>query len=189
MEKHKELLLELDKLKSVYRKSYLSDQSRNENSAEHSWHLAMAFMALKPLLPENLDIDHAIKLSLVHDVCEIGPGDVCAYHATNSKVDDEENYLRSLETQFPWFGKDVMDLWREYEAQQSPESHWVKVLDKFLPFLLNLASEGRTWQEQNINKDMVLNHNDFIKNHSPAIHDWMLLEIEKAVAQGWLAVS
>ena len=88
------LLIELDGLKSVYRKSYISDGSRNENSAEHSWHIAMALLSLKSLLPEALNIDHAIKLALVHDICEIGSGDVYAYDPNHGrKTDIEEAYL------------------------------------------------------------------------------------------------
>ena len=187
MEQYQQLLLELDQLKSVYRKSYVGDQSRHENSAEHSWHLATAFLALKPLLPEDLNIDHAIKLSLIHDVCEIGPGDVCAYHATEAKTDNEEQYLLSLAERFPYFGEESLGLWKEYEAQKSLESHWVKVIDKLLPFLLNLANEGRTWQEQGITKTMVLKHNAFISEIAPPMHQWMLKEITKAVDKGWLA--
>lgn len=187
MEQFQSLLLELDGLKSVYRKSYISDGTRNENSAEHSWHLAMALMSLKSLLPKKLNIDHAILLALVHDVCEIGAGDVCAYTADHTdKSKKEEAYLKSLAERHQDLGNDVFDLWFEYEAQQTLESHWVKVVDKLLPFLLNLASEGRTWQEQQITSSMVIKHNEFIREISPDIYKWMMAELEIAVSKGWL---
>ena len=186
MLKIKSLLVELDKLKSVYRKSYLSDSSRYENSAEHSWHLSMALMSLKNSMPKNIDLNHAIQIALVHDICEIGAGDVCAYNQDDSKSIKERNYLDSLGNRYPQFGGEVLNLWQEYELQESLESRWVKVVDKLLPFLLNIATQGKTWSEQNITKNMVLNHNHFIADEAPGIHNWMLSEIENAVKNGWL---
>jgi putative hydrolases of HD superfamily len=189
MKKIKSLLLELDKLKSVYRKSYLADTSRNENSAEHSWHLAMAIMSLKSWMPENINIDHAIKIALVHDICEIGAGDVCAYRENKNKNLKEKNYLVNLSFNYSNFGKEALHLWEEYENQETIESRWVMVVDKLLPFLLNIATHGKTWNEQNITKEMVLKHNNFIVNEAPVIHKWMLDEIDKAVNEGWLKDS
>ncbi|WP_161569570.1 HD domain-containing protein [Veronia nyctiphanis] len=180
------LLIEIDGLKSVYRKSYISDGSRNENSAEHSWHLALALMSLKPHLPKELNIDHAIKLALAHDICEIGAGDVSAYAADRTnQAEKEEAYLNSLAKRYPAFGSDILALWVEYESQVSLESHWVKLLDKLLPFLLNLANEGRTWQEQGITAPMVREHNRFIDTVAPNIYQWMMRELDDAVKKGW----
>ncbi|MCJ8313024.1 MAG: HD domain-containing protein [Saccharospirillaceae bacterium] len=122
MDQLQPLLMELDSLKSVYRKSYISDGARNENSAEHSWHLAMALMSLKDKLPNELNIDHAIKIALVHDVCEIGAGDVCAYASNpTEQAENEEAYLNSLTERYSAFGTDVKDLWYEYETQETLE--------------------------------------------------------------------
>ena len=187
MQTYTNALLELDKLKSVYRKSYVTDATRHENTAEHSWHLALSFLALKPLLPKNLDIDKAIKMALVHDVCEIGAGDVCAYRESDLKAKGEARYLDELTNRYPWFGSEVKTLWEEYEAQQSIESQWVKVFDKLLPFLLNIAGQGKTWRQQNINREMVLTHNAFIAQIAPDVHHWMLEQIEVADMQGWFS--
>lgn len=180
---------ELDKLKSVYRKSYLTDGSRNENSAEHSWHLAMAIMAVAPYLPESVDHNKAIQIALCHDICEIGAGDVCAYHETEGKFDQESAYMSTLAKQFPGFGDSAKALWLEYEQNETEEGRWVKVFDKLLPFILNIANEGRTWQEQNITQSMVLAHNRFIEDLAPDIFKWMKQEISNAVKQGWLAAE
>jgi len=181
------LLNELDKLKTIYRKSYVGDGSRHENSAEHSWHLALSFMALKHWLPGQLDIDHAILMALLHDVCEIGAGDVCAYDANPSKAEDEAAYLNQLRTRFPGFGDHTLTLWQEYEAQETLESQWVKVFDKLLPFLLNLANEGRTWREQHISAEQFIRHNAFIHHMAPELYEWMLMEIDQAAAKGWFS--
>ncbi len=182
------LLMELDQLKSVYRQSYIADGQRKENTAEHSWHLATTLMALKPMLPIELNIDKAIKMALVHDVCEIGAGDIGVYEQGRQNIaTDEENYLADLQAKYPSFGGEVYDAWREYEAQETIESQWVKVLDKLLPFLLNVATEGRLWREANITRTMVIKNNACIKETSPEIYEWMLTEIDKAEAYNWFS--
>jgi len=180
------LVLELDKLKSVYRKSYLTREDRHENSAEHSWQLAVVLLAVKEHLPSAFDFDRAMKLALFHDICEIGAGDVCTYFADENSQQAEKNYLISLEKTLPHFGADVLSCWKEYEAQQTLESKWVRLLDKLLPFSLNLATEGRTWRDQGITKSMVLAHHSFIAKIDSSIFDWMKKNIAVAVEKGWL---
>ncbi len=180
------LALELDKLKTVYRKSYVTDGSRNENSAEHSWHLAVAIMGFESFLPKDIDLAKCIQMALCHDICEIGAGDVCAYHDTTGKYERELDYMNSFQAKFPVFGFRAKELWAEYEAGESLEARWVCVFDRLLPFLLNIASHGQTWKEQNITLPMVLKHNEFIRGIAPEIHSWMLEEINAAVNEGWL---
>ncbi len=181
------LLIELDKLKSVYRKSYLSDGSRNENSAEHSWHLAMALMVLKDYIPGSVNIDHAIKIALLHDLCEIGAGDISVYSSIRSEqTKNEVEYMALFEEKYPVFGLAAGALWREYENQETPESKWVKVADRLLPFLMNVATQGKTWQEQGISKSQVITLNQGIRDLSPELFEWMMDKIEEAVQNGWL---
>lgn len=186
MEEYKSLILELDKLKSVYRKSYVTQESRNENSAEHSWQLAVALIAFQKHLPLELDFDRAIKIALLHDVCEIGAGDTLTYAANEESAAAEKLYLTTLQNNYPDFGQETMFCWVEYEQQESLESRWVRTLDKILPFILNLATEGKTWHDQNITKTMVIEHHQFIQNVAPDIFDWMMQNIQEAVKKGWL---
>lgn len=182
-----ELLIELDKLKSVYRKSYLTDGSRNENSAEHSWHLAVALMVLKDYIPESVNIDHAIKMALLHDVCEIGAGDISVYSSLRSEqTKNEVEYMAFFEGKYADFGQAAGALWREYENQESPESKWVKVADRLLPFMMNLATQGKTWKEQGISKSQVITLNKGIRDLSPELFQWMMEKIDGAVQNGWL---
>ena len=181
------LILELDKLKSVYRKSYISNEDRRENSAEHSWHLAVAVIAMKKYLPHQIDINKMISMALLHDVCEIGAGDVCAYHADIIKQrDDEQDYIDSLRAMHPEFGDELLSAWSEYEDQETLESRWLKLFDKLVPFILNITSKCRTWNEQEITPAMIEKHNEFIKSISPTIHAWMMTELERAIKQGWI---
>ena len=181
------LLIELDKLKSVYRRVYLSDESRNENSAEHSWHLAVALMILGDIIPESVNIDHAMKMALLHDVCEIGAGDISVYDPGRSaQTKTESEYIASFEERHGDFGETVAAFWREYENQETPESKWVKVVDRLLPFMMNLATNGRTWKEQGIRRSQVIDLNRGVRDVSPGLFEWMKGEIDAAVNNGWL---
>lgn len=180
-------LMELDKLKSVYRRAYLSDLSRNENSAEHSWHLAMTLLTLKDELAIDIDITRALKMALVHDIGEIGAGDISVYDPRHSeKTVGEREYLQRLSSHPIRFSEEIKSLWEEYEAQQTKESHWVKVADRLLPFVMNLATEGKTWIEQEVAASQVKEVHKVIDRQAPEIYQWMLAQIDKAVARGWL---
>ena len=182
------LLLELDALKAVYRKSYVIE-GRRENAAEHSWYLAVALLGVRERLPVGFDLGRAIELALLHDVSEIGADDVCAYHADEAQAEREAAYLAALQSRHLAFGERAMSCWLEYERQETLESRWVKVLDKLLPFLLNLATEGRTWREQGITAPMVRAHNRFIAETDPELCAWLEDELERAVQRGWLLAA
>jgi len=183
----KNLLIELDRLKSVYRRTYLSDRSRNENSAEHSWHLAVALLALKELMPSEINMDHAVRIALVHDICEIGPGDISVYSPDRlGKSVSEREFMSKFASEHKGFALEAEQLWLEYEEQKTPESRWVKVVDRLLPFILNLATEGKTWREQAIKKSQVVEINKVIADEAPKIYQWMVGEIDRAVELGWL---
>lgn len=183
-------LIELDKLKSVSRDAYVSDLSRHENSAEHSWHLAMAILVLKDELNVDIDIMKAVKMALVHDVCEIGAGDISVYHPEKLKKEIEEReYLQKLSLAPVTFASEIEQLWEEYEAQLTNESRWVKVVDRLLPFVLNLATQGRSWKENGITKNQVKAITKVIERQAPEVYEWMLIQIERAVVLGWLIDS
>ena len=184
------LLIELDRLKSVYRNAFLSDRSRNENSAEHSWHLGIALLALREVMPLELNVDHAVRIALVHDICEIGAGDISVYDPDREQISNSERaYISQLVDKHQGFALDIQDLWCEYEEQRTLESRWVKVVDRLLPFLMNLATEGKTWRKLGITRDQVVEINSVIASEAPEIYRWMEKEIEKAVGLGWLASS
>ncbi|MBV1877304.1 MAG: HD domain-containing protein [Pseudomonadales bacterium] len=180
-------LMALDKLKKVHRRAYIFDQSRNENSAEHSWHLAISLIALKTRFAIDIDFYKAIKMALVHDICEIGAGDISVYHPHRAdKIHQERLYINQLLTAHGQFATEIKSLWEEYEAQQSAESHWVKIVDRLLPFMMNINTEGKCWQEQQIKRSQVLEINQLVAQQAPEIYRWMLKKIDRAVQQGWL---
>ncbi|WP_226583160.1 HD domain-containing protein [Acuticoccus sediminis] len=152
-------LAELEKLKSVTRQSRLVDGSRNENSAEHSWHLAMFAMVLAPHAP-GVDVGRVIELLLVHDIVEIDAGDV-PYHLAGkdlAKIAEAENAAAArLYGLLPGAeGQRLRAHWDEFEAAETPEARFAKGLDRLQPVLLNLMTDGGTWDDFAVTEEQVM---------------------------------
>ena len=181
-------LTELDRLKLVYRRSYARDLSRRENSAEHSWHLAMAVLTFASEMDLPIDVPHTVAMALAHDVCEIDGGDVSVYDPNRQHKQAEELACMDRIAGFsPSFAQRLRDLWLEYEAKETLESQWLHVFDRLMPFVVNIATEGRAWREDGIRKSQVLKVHEFIGPIAPEIHAWIVAEIEACVRRGWLA--
>lgn len=180
-------LIDAERLKLVERKAWVSDVSRRENSAEHTWHLALGLLTLARELQLELDLHRALMMALVHDICEIDAGDTPAYGPARADQHAAERAcierLANYELQF---GSELRELWLEYEAQQTRESRWVKVLDRVMPFVVNLACEGRNWQDQSVSRSQVLKISEPVRLHAPEIFEWMRLRVDECVSKGWL---
>ena len=185
-----DFMLQLDALKSVNRRTYINGGERVENSAEHSWHLAMACWAFAELLQDDFDVAKLIKLALVHDLGEIGAGDTFLYSSDRDKAHVKERESVKQIASHPGnpIG-DIVELWEEQESGESKEAKLLKVIDRLLPFLHNITSEGRAWQDNGINKSQVLKMHQFIEVESPEIFGWFIAKLEYAVEQGWLNAS
>ena len=180
-------LIDIERLKLIERKAYVSDLSRRENSAEHSWHLCVGLVTVAHELGLRIDLHKALVMALVHDICEIDAGDTPAYgQARPDQHEAELKSLERLESHGVRFGVDVRELWLEYEAQTSLESRWVKVMDRLMPFLVNLATQGQNWKEQNISRAQVLSISEPIRAQAPEIYEWMRERIDVCVEEGWL---
>jgi len=182
-----DFLTELEKLKLVSRKSYVSDFSRRENSAEHSWHLAIGLLTVTRELDLDIDLLKTLRLALVHDISEIDDGDVSVFSPLHSEKEALERRCMERLAGYPaLFGAEMSELWNEYEAQQTLESRWVKVLDRCMPFIVNLATEGRAWKEQGVTRSQVLAINEITRQQAPELYAWMRTEIDACVERGWL---
>lgn len=151
-------LAELDKLKGVLRQSPLVDQSRKENSAEHSWHLAMFALVLSEHAPE-VDTLHVLKLLLVHDIVEIDAGD-SPMHAQNADQDavrekEQEAAKRIFGLLPSEQGKELLNLWLEFEDAQTTAARFAKALDRLQPLYINTLASGGTWAENQVTKQQV----------------------------------
>lgn len=180
-------LIDLERLKLVSRKAYVSDLSRRENSAEHSWHLALGLLTLAHELELEIDLNKALVMALIHDICEIDAGDSPAYGPVRHDQHQAElACIDRLAAHDVKFGKQLRLLWLEYEAQQSRESRWVKVLDRVMPFMVNLATQGQNWKDQAIRRSQVLDISKPVQDHAPEVYAWMVARIEICVKDGWL---
>ncbi|WP_299589158.1 HD family hydrolase [uncultured Microbulbifer sp.] len=182
-----DFILQLDALKSVNRRAYINGGERVENSAEHSWHLAMACWAFAELLEDDYDIPKLIKLSLLHDLGEIGAGDTFLYsnNRGNAHIEERES-VKKIASHPGNSIRSILPLWEEQEIGESKESKLLKIIDRLLPFLHNITSEGRAWRDNGIHKNQVLKMHQFIENESPELYGWFISKLEHAVEQGWL---
>lgn len=182
-----DLLTDLERLKLVPRRAYVSDLSRRENSAEHSWHLAVALLVLAQEIDLPIDLHKALAMALIHDVCEIDAGDTPVYGAARPDQHERERAcIERLQSHGLAFGPRLRELWLDYEAQQSPESRWIKAMDRLMPFVVNLATQGRNWKEQSVSRSQVLRVSQPVRETAPEIYAWMERRIEQCVADGWL---
>ena len=180
-------LTDLERLKLVSRKAYVSDLSRRENSAEHSWHLAVGLLTLAHELDLDIDLNKALVMALIHHTCEIAAGDSPVYGpARHDQYEAERACIDRLSSHSVKFGQSLRQLWLEYEAQETRESRWVKVMDRVMPFVVNLATQGQNWKDQSIRRSQVLKINKPIQDHAPEIYAWMEERIEECVRVGWL---
>ncbi|TCK08236.1 HD domain-containing protein [Marinobacterium mangrovicola] len=182
-----DFFMEIDALKSVERRSYIGGGARLENSAEHSWHLAMACWTLARRFDLPVSEEKLIKLALVHDLGEIDAGDTFLYAKERSDAHQQERRCVARLAAHDGNNIDELnELWEEQETGSSLETRLLKVADRLLPFLLNVKNEGRTWRDLGVSRSQVLAAHAFIADEFEPIHAWMLAQIDNAVARGWL---
>ncbi|CAE6821197.1 HD domain-containing protein [Paraburkholderia domus] len=153
-------LVELDRLKSIMRQSPLINQSRKENSAEHSWHLSMFALVLSAHAKDVVDTLHVVKLLLVHDIVEIDAGDHPIHSTSGHDALISEAEQQAAERIFGLLpqhqGREMFELWREFEAAETPEAIFAKTLDRLQPLLINTLSNGGTWTENGVTQRQVM---------------------------------
>jgi putative hydrolase of HD superfamily len=154
-----DFILELDKLKGVTRKTRPLGLDRQENSAEHSWQIALLAASLAPYAETAIDIDRVIRLLLVHDIGEIDTGDTMVY-AEGGWDERKAAELAAVTRIFAMLpeaqGAAFLALWREFEDAETPEARFAHAADRAMPVLLNLANEGQSWRENGISHQRVV---------------------------------
>ena len=182
-------ILEIDRLKTVLRRTHLTDRSRHENSAEHSWHIALAAVLLAEHAPAQLDLPRVVRMLLVHDVVEIDAGDTYAYDeaANEGKVDRERAAARRIFGLLPDDqGDELNALWEEFEARQTLEARYANAIDRLQPMLHNYATEGVAWLEHGVESTQVVGRNHVIGEGAPDLWSYAERLIAAAVERGWL---
>lgn len=189
LKKQISFIIETDKLKTVYRQSLISDKSRYENDAEHSWHLALMAMLLSEHTNEEVDLLKVIKMVLIHDIVEIDAGDTYCYDekAKLDKREREEKCANRIFSLLPADQRDEMfELWEEFEKMETAEAKFAAALDRLQPVLLNYAACGMSWKEHGISVAQVIERNRLMKNGSDKLWDYAKQIIEDAVNKGYL---
>ncbi len=182
-------VVEIDRLKTVLRQTLLTDASRRENSAEHSWHLALMTALLAEHAGEPVDVTRTMKMVLVHDVVEIDAGDAFCYDAA-ANVGKEEREKLAAERIFGLLpveqAEELRALWEEFEAGTTPEARFAVALDRLQPLLQNIHSGGGSWRAHGIARAQVLRRMDPIREGAPALWPQVLDIVDRAVADGHL---
>ncbi len=176
------LVRQLDALKAVTRKTKNLVDGRYENSAEHSWQIAMLAWGLAPIAPSGVDIQRVIQMLLLHDIGEIDTGDTIVYAETGweERKAQEEACVRRLFGALPQ-GEQFVALWLEFEAATSLDAKFAHAADRAMPVLLNLANRGQSWVENGISFDRVVRRiRQPIEQGCPEL--WAYLETELIAA-------
>jgi putative hydrolases of HD superfamily len=184
-----DFVLELDKLKGVTRKTRPLDLDRYENSAEHSWQIAMLAASLAHYAETPVDINRVIGMLLVHDIGEIDTGDTIVY----AEEGVEERKAAELVAVQRIFGllhekqsATFMALWHEFENGETAEARFAHAADRAMPVLLNLANNGQSWVENGISHQRVVKRlKDPIQAGCPALWDYLEIRLEDARERGW----
>jgi 5'-deoxynucleotidase YfbR-like HD superfamily hydrolase len=190
LQKQLQFILEIDKLKKIVRQSPLTDQSRKENDAEHSWHLAvMAILLSEYALEHQMDVFHVVKLVLIHDLVEIDAGDTFCYDKVGNRQKLERE-KRAADRIFNMLPQDqatqIRDLWDEFETRETPEACFAAALDRLQPLLLNFHTQGGTWREHGVRRDQVVQRNSPIQDGAPTLWDYAEKLIDEAIEKGIL---
>lgn len=187
LQKQIAFIKEIDKVKSIFRQTYLADGTRKENDAEHSWHIALMAVLLKEYVSEDVDVTKVMTMVLIHDLVEIDAGDTYAYDSEGAKS-KREREVKAADRIFGILPEDqgmyFRELWEEFEAYETPDAKYAHLLDNFQPLLLNDASGGRSWNEHGVHKSQIYKRNEKVQETSEEIWNTIQEVVESHIAKG-----
>ena len=180
-------ILEIDKVKNIFRQTPLSDGNRKENDAEHSWHIALMAILLKEHAEDEVDVLKVMTMVLLHDLVEIDAGDTYAYDSVGMQS-KREREVKAADRIFGLLPEDqgayFRALWDEFEAYETADAKYAHLLDNFQPMLLNDASDGVSWREHEVKKSQIYMRNERIEETSKVIWEKMQEVVAKNIALG-----
>lgn len=184
-----DFLVEIDKMKNIFRRTVIINKLRRENDAEHSWHFAMYAMILEEYSPEHIDINKVIKIALVHDLVEIYAGDTFAYDSEGYK-NKKQREIEAANNLFGSIGSEqgnyLRSLWEEFEEKETAESRFANVCDRLQPLIHNYFTDGHTWREGDVSSSQVLERMDIIRTASPELWKVVTEIVDKSIKRGIL---
>jgi putative hydrolases of HD superfamily len=184
-----DFILEIDKLKGVTRKNRPLGLDRLENSAEHSWQIALLALSLAQYAQEPIDINRVVLMLLVHDIGEIDTGDTIIY-AVDGWEERKEAELAAVRRIFGLLPEpnrsSYLELWLEFDRVETPEARFAHAADRAMPVLMNLARNGQSWRENGIGYQRVIQRvGPPIQAGCPALWEYLAARLEAERAKGW----
>lgn len=180
-------IIEIDKVKNIFRQTYLSDGKRKENDAEHSWHIALMAVLLQEYAETKVDVLKVMTMVLIHDLVEIDAGDTYAYDTEGAQT-KRDREVRAANRIFGMLPEDqgayFRALWDEFEEYETADAKYAHLLDNFQPLLLNHASGGISWVEHEVKKSQIYKRNERIPETSKAIWECMQRIVDENIAKG-----
>lgn len=187
LEQQLQFIVEVDKVKNIFRQTYLADGKRKENDAEHSWHLALMAVLLTEYAPGKVDLGKVIPMVLIHDLVEIDAGDTYAYDEAGAATKNERE-RKAADRIFGLLPEDqrkwLRSLWEEFEAYETLEAKYAHMLDNSQPLFLNDASDGKSWTEHQVKKSQIYKRNQKTCEGAPMIWEKMQELVEKHIQEG-----
>ena len=174
LQKQMNFILEIDKEKNVFRQTHLTNHGRNENDAEHAWHMAIMAYLLKEHANEKIDVAKTMMMCLIHDIVEIDAGDTYAYDTEGLKTQKAREDLAKerIYSILPDDQKnELITLFDEFEANETPEARFAHAMDNFQPLLLNNSNDGGDWKEHQVTAEKVYGRQSKTKLGSEAIYE------------------
>lgn len=181
-----DFIIEIDKVKSIIRKTKLFDGTRYENDAEHSWHICMMAIILQEYSNEKVDLSKVLKMLLIHDLVEIDAGDYLVY--TDKNIEKNEKEQKAAERIFSILPDEQKDelifLWKEFELKETTEAKFAFALDRLEPVMQNYYNKGATWEEYNVKYEKIINVNCKIKDGSTELWQYAKSIIDEVKSSG-----
>jgi len=185
LKKQIEFIIEIDKIKNIFRKSKHFYNNKFENDAEHSWHISTMAIILCEYANESIDILKVIKMLLIHDIVEIDAGDVIVYKKSDKDVIRERKAAERIFGLLPIDQKkEYKDLWIEFEKRESAEAKFAVVLDRLEPVMQNIYHKCESWNKHKISYERVIKLNVKINEGSVKLWKYIKGEIDRCMCEG-----
>lgn len=190
LKKQIDFIIEIDKVKSIFRMTSVSGNARRENDAEHSWHLGIMAFLLSEYIKEDIDITKVMKMVLIHDLVEIYAGDTFAFDE-KANIDKYEREIESAKKIFGMLPKDQAkefnDLWEEFEKCETIEAQYGAMLDRLQPILQNYINQGGSWKEHNVTLEQIYKRNEITFKKGPKeFQDIINFVVDECIKNGYI---
>lgn len=182
--------IEADKMTHIERRTLLTDGSRRENDAEHSWHISLMCLIFSEFASQKPDVMRAANLCIAHDLVEIYAGDTFAFdkEGNKTKAIREKQAADKLFSILPEpQAKNIRAMWEEFDAMQTVDSKFANCMDRIQPFLHNTLTGGHTWLQASATRQDVENRMAPVKEFMPKIWSWVQKNIDAGIKKGWIS--